>query len=185
MADPTLIAKTGAYRGSEPPKTARGLGILVTVAVLFLVAVGIAYGGIVLYRRSLAERLIGLSRELGQQEEKLDPKDINEIARVDKGLATARSLLSRHVHVSQFFRLLEQNVLPSVYFESFTHAFSSEAAQITGVADGFVSLDRQIEQFQSRSLIKSVALKDASIAEDGSIHFSLMLDPDPNLFRAP
>ena len=48
---------------AHPPREGqrgRGLGVLMFIAILFLVVVGVVYGGVYLYKQKLEESLTGL-----------------------------------------------------------------------------------------------------------------------------
>lgn len=173
---------------AHPPRQGergRGLGILVFIATLFLVVVGAAYGGVYFYKQSLEESLDGLTRELGQLEEDLDVKNIKEIARVDRGLRTARSLLAAHIYSSNLFSLLEDHTLTGVYYTKFEYA-PEEGVSLGGRADDFLALHRQLEEFRSFPLITQVTLEDIKIVSDkgdAGIGFVIKIGFSENIFR--
>ncbi|GEM_PF-5895542 len=186
MADPSLIAKSKVAYAAPPTDRSKGkgLGVLTFIASIFLVIVGILYGGVYFYKQSLMETLDGLTRELAQLEESLDRQVIDEIARVDKGLATARLILQRHVHSSNLFALLEEQTLQDVYYTDFTYGFSQGGTvMVSGVADGFVTLHRQLEQFRSLPLVTSVELRTVQLDKDGDVTFSINITLSENVFR--
>jgi hypothetical protein len=187
MADPSLIAKPNmeyAKPAQAGGKKGRGLGILTFIAFLFFMIVGLVYGGIFFYKRSLEQSLDGLTRELSQLEEDLDSEIINEIARVDRGLATARSLLAQHVYTSNLFNILGDNTLDSVYYTDFTYNFShGGTAVLTGIADGYVSLHRQIEQLRSVPLVTNATLESIQLAGENDIGFIINVLLNENVFR--
>lgn len=191
MAEPSLIAKprmdyAPSFRAKEK---GRGLGILLFVAVLFLVLVGLAYGGIYFYRQSAQETLDGLTRELAQLEEDLDSEVINEIARVDRGLRMARSLLAAHVYSSNLFSLLEDHTLVDVYYTDFGYAFEDDGIVVTGFADGFISLHQQLQEIRSIPLVTGVVLEDIQLKSDDKdkkrtgVGFTLRVTFNKNVFR--
>lgn len=186
MSDPSLIAKPRMEYAKFPrtQKTGKGLGILTLVAFLFFFVAALVYGGIVFYKGSLEESLDGLTRELAQQEEELDPKIIGEIARVDRGLATARSLLAQHVYASHLFDFLEDNTLENVYYTNFSYDFTNGGAvTVSGRAKGFSALHQQLEQLRAQPSLSSILLKDVQVAGDGDVNFVMDFVLNENLFR--
>lgn len=189
MADPSLIAKP-RMEYAQPARTREkgsGLGVLMFIAFLFLVIVGLVYGGIYFYRQNLEESLDGLTRELAQLEEALDPKIIEEIARVDRGLSIARSLLSAHVYSSNLMSLLEEHTLADVYYSEFEYTFENGGTvTLGGVANGFIALHRQLERFRSLPLVTDVKLEDIALAEEtntAGIEFVITVSLNENVFR--
>lgn len=187
MADPSLIGNP-KMEYARPPRQGergRGFGALLFIATLFLIVVGAAYGGVRFYKQTLEESLDGLTRELGQLEEDLDVKNIKEIARVDRGLRTARSLLAAHIYSSNLFSLLEDHTLAGVYYTRFEYALEEDVS-LGGRADDFLALHRQLEEFRSFPLIKQVTLEDINIVsgkEGPGIDFVIKIGLSENIFR--
>ena len=172
---------------AKPPRVkGRGLGILVFIATLFFALTGIAYGGVYYYRQNLEESLDGLTRELAQLEEDLDKEIIDEIARVDRGLRTARSLLAAHLYSSNVFSMLEDHTLTDVYYTSFEYGFESGVA-LNGRALDFLALHRQLEELRSFPRITKVTLESISLANDEKIgtgiDFVINLVLSENIYR--
>lgn len=173
---------------AHPPRQGergRGLGILVFIAILFLIVVGAVYGGVYFSRQNLEESLDGLTRELGQLEEDLDTKNIQEIARVDRGLRMARSLLAAHIYSSNLFSLLEDHTLVGVYYTRFEYALEEDVS-LGGHAGDFLTLHRQLEEFRSFPLITRVTLEDITLASDekgSGLDFVIKLGLAENVFR--
>lgn len=186
MADPSLIAKPRMeYAHPSRQSEGRGLGILTIIALLFLVAVGGVYGGVYVYRQNLEKSLDGLTRELSDLEADLDVKNIQEMARVDRGLRTARSLLAVHIHSSNLFSLLEDLTLTDVYYTKFSYTFEG-GISLGGRADDFLVLHRQLEKFRSFPLITRVTLENIALVKDkegSGIDFALRITPAENVFR--
>lgn len=185
--EPSLIAKPRMEyaRPSQKNKTGRGAGVLVFIATLFLVGVGATYGGVYFYRQNLEETLDGLTRELAQLEEDLDAEIIQEIARVDRGLRTARSLLAAHIYSSNLFSLLETHTLASVYYTSFKYTLEGGVA-LGGRAEDFLALHRQLEELRGVPLVTRVTLERINLAsgEEGTgVDFSIGLTLAENVFR--
>ncbi len=185
MADPSLIAKSKIeYAKPAPMQSGKGISVLVFLAFFFLVAVGLVYGGIVLYKRSIDESLISLTRELSKLEEELNTKDIENISRVDHGLLTARSLLSRHIYTSQLFKVLEENTLADVYYTAFTYEFANGASvDIQGVAKDYVALHRQLEQFRALPVVSKVVFETVRIVENNKVGFTFAIQFSENTLR--
>ncbi|TSC73405.1 MAG: Uncharacterized protein G01um101470_96 [Parcubacteria group bacterium Gr01-1014_70] len=187
MADPSLIAKPSmeyAHPARES-SAGRGMGILTFIAAIFLVLVGLGYGGVYFYRQSLEEALDGLTRTLSQLEEDLDAEVIQEIARVDRGLTTARALLAAHVYSSNLFSLLENHTLSDVYYSDFTYSREG-GAKLVGRARDFIVLHRQLEALRTVPLVTAVTLEDIELAgeEEGTrIDFTIHVAFAENLFR--
>ena len=159
------------------------MGVLVFIAFLFLAIVGAAYGGLFVYKGRLEGSLDVLTKDLAQLEDDLDSQVIEEMARVDRGLQTARSLLSRHAYTTKIFRLLQDNTLSSIQFKDFTYDFETKKVSLVGIAPDFVNVDKQLKQFQSLPLIVSTSFTKVNITNDDAIGFSFELSLNENLLR--
>ena len=187
MPDPYLIAKPRMEYARSPHRgeSGRWLGALVLIAALFLALVGIAYGGIYYYRQNLEQSLDGLTRELSQSEEDLDAKHIQEMARVDRGLRTARSLLAAHIYSSNLFSLLEDHTLVSVYYTSFDYTFGSGVA-LSGKAQDFITLHRQLEELRSLPVVTRLTLESVQLSKEEKnpeVDFKISIALAENVFR--
>lgn len=184
MAGPSLIAKSKIEYAKPAPQIGKGLGILVFIAFLFLAVVSLIYGGIFFYKRSLNESLVSFTRELAQLEEQLDSQIIEEMSRVDRGLATARTLLSRHIYTSQMFTILEDNTLEDVYYTNFTYDFlNGRSSKMEGVAEDYVTLHRQLERFRSLPAVSRVLFDTIQVVEEDKVGFTVTVEFNENTFR--
>ncbi|PJE64713.1 MAG: hypothetical protein COU90_00360 [Candidatus Ryanbacteria bacterium CG10_big_fil_rev_8_21_14_0_10_43_42] len=186
MADPTLISKMPSVGEASPRKqrsVSGGMGVFTMLSLVFFILMGLAYGGVFLYKRSIESNLDGLTRQLSNIEEELDSDIIQEIVRVDKGLAVAQDLLAQHVYSSRLFEFLENNTLETVQYNDFTYSFGSRSVILAAVADSYVSLNEQIHIFQNLPLIRSVDFSGISMLEDDTVGFSLNLTFNDNIFR--
>lgn len=189
MSNPSLIAKPRMEYARPPSTRGGGLGILVIIAVLFVMVMGGVYGGVYLYRQNLEESLDGSTRELSDLEKDLDIENIQEMARVDRGLRTARSLLAAHVHSSNLFSLLEDHTLADVYYTKFAYTFEG-GISLNGRAKDFLSLHRQLAEFRSFPLITGVTLQNITLVADkdktssgSGIDFVINIKLHENVFR--
>ncbi|OGZ46321.1 MAG: hypothetical protein A3J54_00565 [Candidatus Ryanbacteria bacterium RIFCSPHIGHO2_02_FULL_45_13b] len=185
MADPSLIAKPRMEYARPPRQSGGGLGILVIIAILFLVGVGGVYGGAYVYRQNAEESLDGFTRELSDLEKNLDTKNIQEMARVDRGLRTARSLLAAHIHSSNLFSLLEDHTLADVHYTTFAYTFEG-GVSLGGRAKDFLALHRQLSEFRAFPLITAVTLKNITLVDDkagSGIDFVINITLAENVFR--
>lgn len=171
--DPTLIARkqpTVSQRSVE--RVERGVGIVFVVALLFFLVAAALYGAVYVYAEQLRSSIDEATRELAQVEEELEPEIIAEIARADRGLLTARSLLREHVHPSNIFKLLEDNTLETVHYDSFSYALDQATITLSGEVDNFANLTRQIAILRSLSAVTAVSFSNIALKEDGGIGFS-------------
>ena|SRR3989344_840665 len=184
MSDPSLISKSRtSYSSSPKPASGAGLGILTVIAFLFAASAGIVYGGMYFYQKGLHEKLDGLTRELSNLEEELEPAIIEEIARVDRGLKVAKSLLNAHVYPSQIFRMLQGNTLARVRFNKFTYALDGRHVALDGKTDGFVNLESQLERLRGLPFITEVKFASVSLDKDGQVGFVIDVLFNENLLR--
>lgn len=160
-----------------------GLGILTFVAFVFFAVVALVYGGIYFYKGSLKASLTGLTRELAELEKKFDPQEIQKIAEVDDALLVAKDFLSKHVHTSRVLELIEKSTLKKIRYTDFKFSTDGRSLALKGRADGYVTLNDQINHFGTVPEVKGIKFSSVAVDADGFVGFSLDLFLDDNILR--
>lgn len=183
MPDPTLLTKSRSAFTQPTVRSKMGLGILTLVAFIFFAAVALVYGGVYFYQRTLTDNLEGLTLELSDLEKKFDPEQIKEIAQVDHALVLARDFLSKHVHSSRVLELIEANTLKRIRYNELKFSTDGKSLTLKGKADGYVTLNDQINHFGTVSEITGVKFNSVTVDADGFVGFALDLFLDGNILR--
>ncbi len=110
-------------------------------------------------------------------------KDNKEMIDVQKKLLYIKDLLSKHVHWTNFFVLLEKYTLPEVYYEGFDSAIG-ETLDLKGTAKNSQDMVRQIIALRNAfDFIQSVEVKDiTALKEKEEVSFIIGLTLVPEIF---
>ena len=92
-------------------------------------------------------------------------------------------LFANHQKVSNFFKFLEENSHPKIWFNKLI--LNSEGSQVVlgGETANFETLGQQIVIFQNQELVKNVEITDLAIGKNGRATFSFSLSLDPEIFK--
>lgn len=92
-------------------------------------------------------------------------------------------LTSRHLELSDVFKLFEENSHPQVWFTKINLSADKKQVQASGEAQNFESLGQQIFIFEDNDLFEATRLEDVSINRQGRIDFSLSVSFNNQVFK--
>lgn len=164
--------------------THRGtFGLITVVLVVLLFAtllMGLAVYGI---DRSVTSQIAQLSDSLTRSQKAFEPKVILELKDLDMRLKTADTLLQKHVAVSSFFEMLNNQTLPGVAYDSFR--FTNDPKEgftivMTGRATSYETIAEQSAIFGDDSRIGQHVFSNFKLLDTGRISFDLFVTPSPS-----
>lgn len=103
----------------------------------------------------------------------LDKQKIDDFAKV----------FADHQRTSNFFKFLEENSHPKVWFSKLELSSKDSQAVLTGETSNFETLGQQMVIFQNNELVKGVEITDLTINKNGRASFSFSILLDPKIFR--
>ena len=165
-----------------PQKTPRWQTILFYFSLALLLAVVIAYFVLNYFHGKSAAALDDLEERILAVGTPEDKKIESEVFASQKKIKDFSGLLAAHPKASQFFKFLEKNTHPEVWFTSLDLSPEPPQAKIGGQARDFETLAQQIYIFQEEDLIEGVKLTDISLGEGGETIFFLNLSLSPEIF---
>lgn len=152
----------------EPRRRAIQLGFIGLGA---LVLVGLVYGGLQFYKRSIVQKITDTESQLTAVKAEVSrlTADQSSASSTVQKLAAVGSLIERHTRWTKFFSLLERYTLPTVtYGPSFTGDLNGVLA-LTATADTYEQVAQQYLIFQQlvekKTLISSFTITSASVNE--------------------
>jgi hypothetical protein len=92
-------------------------------------------------------------------------------------------LTSRHLEVSDVFKLFEEYSHPQVWFVKINLSADKKQVQVFGEAQSFEALGQQIFIFEDNDLFETTRLEDVSINRQGRIDFSLSVSFKNQVFQ--
>jgi len=102
---------------------------------------------------------------------------------VTKG-KSIRSLLSAHLYESKIFELLEKLSIKSVSYNKFSEEINADntiKVSITGEAESFKALAKQLVIFKKFEGIKEITFNEATVGKNAKVSFSIVLNFDSKL----
>ena len=168
-------------RKLQMPLWAMILGIVVLIALLFLVA---SYLFLFLSAKSIDKNIQAIEAETVDLVKEIQAKE-SEVMAVQQRINDFSALFAKHRNIVNVFALLEQNVLPNVWFNDFEfNSLEDRTLVLEGNTNSFASIQQQVLIFEEQELIRKVVLQDISIGEEGGINFILGFTFHSDIFKA-
>ena len=161
-------------------------GAVALFAGLFFFVISIAgYAGLYYLNKSQENTQAQLIAQIGQKEDDLRPKLLDEIFSLQKKLKTISGILSSHPFPANTFNLVERNTHPRISFSSY--AFSPKDRKITlkGEADNYGVIARQIAFLEGDQQIDKVEFGGLALKENRRVSFDMTIYIMPNAIAAP
>jgi hypothetical protein len=170
---------TAARRHSVDLVGVFGFFMYAILGIVFLMALGVfSYGQILSAEQSRKDG------ELVAAEANIDQTTIEDFVRLSNRLKQGRTLLSKHVALSNFFNLI-QTILPTnVRFSTLHVSFDSRGAPKVdgaGIAKNFNALAAASTAFAADNRVKDAIFSKLSVNKDSTVSFELSATLDPKL----
>ena len=157
--------------------------------VLFYVSIVALMGTVLVYvwlsisvnnTLAILDRLnLSLAEMKTNEQQQLQDKALN----YQKKIKDFNSLFTAHQSVRDFFKLLEENTHPQVWFSDIRLDINEGDLHLSAAAKDFQSVEQQFIIFKNLKDFSEVSLSDISIGKQGEISFSLEIALNPELFE--
>jgi hypothetical protein len=143
----------------------------------------LASGGAFAYKKYLAAQVSQASTDLAAAHDAFQPEKIQEFVDISSRLSAAKTLLEKHVVVSQMFKLLQSLTLSKVRIRNFSYQVDQGVIGVTmdGEAQSYDALAQQASVFSQNAFIKNPDFSNFSLADNGTITFKATATVDPTL----
>lgn len=148
--------------------------------ILSLLLAGVVFG----YEKLLQGKIARMQTSLEAARQELNPDLIKSLSRTHARIVSGGEILSRHVTVSSFFKLLESLTLQSLRFTTFKYSALGESGitvQMKGEARDYKTVALQSDIFSKNAFIKDPIFSDLDLSEGGSVVFTFKSRIDPTL----
>ncbi|HEC30715.1 MAG TPA: hypothetical protein ENI66_01735 [Candidatus Yonathbacteria bacterium] len=161
----------------SPRVEKRPVSLFTSIAVLVLILVGGAYGGIFYYTRVIENNIVAKQVKLEKFNEEFDKTIIQKAKSLENRINTVEGIISRHTALLPIFTLLERATLRSVQLTSFNYIEEEKEGltiTISGIAPGFASLAYQRDVFLTEiTALKSFDITDFALEDTtGAVTFN-------------
>jgi len=171
---------TANIKSTRPPTS-----ILTTFAFLVLILVGVASGGLYLYKNYLNNQKHVLSDSLQKVRNSFDRDTINELELYDKRANASQKILGNHIVLSPMFTLLGDLTLPSIQYTKFDHQSTPKGfvVKMSGTATDYKSIALQADVFNSAKgrSFKNVVFSNLTKDKSNNVNFEVEFLVDPSL----
>ncbi|MEK7503609.1 MAG: hypothetical protein AAB577_01360 [Patescibacteria group bacterium] len=124
----------------------------------------------------LAEKI----SQVGTKDERvLEARVLLEKQRIDD----FSKLFANHRESSSFFKFLEENSHPKIWFNKLELNLKDSQVILTGETANFETLGQQIAIFQKQQFVKTIEMSELSIGKSGRANFVFSLSLDPQIFK--
>lgn len=159
------------------------------IVFVFFAISSLAYLGIYSYNAFFLKKQLGIieKKSADIQEEISKSATAEELSAVANAIVkgkSVKSILSAHFYGSKIFELLEKLTIKSVSYSKFSEKISNDntvIVSISGEADSYSALAKQLIIFKKSKEIKEIIFKEAAVGKNAKVLFSVVLSLDLKL----
>lgn len=180
---PKAPLPTASNAGRSLPRES-SMTLLPTIASILFVLSLLAAGGLFGYQSYLNSQIADLDKSLKLAQTNFDQSSIQPLVVASNQIKSAKSLLAKHIAVSNLFAVLESNVLPSVQFTTFGFQRSADNkvdVSIDGAAQSYASAAKQADLFNSLSYMSNQTFSNLDLTDKGTISMKFRTTVDQSV----
>ena len=159
--------------------------IIEIIAGGFSLLLLLAIVGVYFYLDSNTKKIAGKVEEI-QKSLEVTPSEQSledNVSLIKNRIEIFSNLISKHKNAKNIFALIENDCLPMVQFTSFNFDMNQKSVSLSGITDGFIPLEQQLNVLRKEPLIKKVNLSNMSMESGGTVNFSVSFVVDPKIFK--
>ncbi len=165
----------------NPPKS-----LSMIFSVFLLVIVGLASGGLFVYKNYLIKHKADLNSSVVAVEKSFDKDTVDKLSLYDKRASASRQILDSHIMLSPLFILLGSLTIPEIQYTKFNHETTPQGffVKMSGVASSYRSIALQADAFSRTEghYFKNVVFSNLTKSKDNSrVLFDVEFIVDPEL----
>lgn len=170
---------------SDDRKERTSIGLFGIFAIIILIAVLLASGGLFFYKDYLSNKRDSLSSSLSSTRDNFDEKTIKELDTYSKRAISAKSVLNNHIVISPLFRLIEDITIPQIQYTKFDHSSDKDVFKVkmSGVSKDYKSIALQADMFnnEKNGSFKNVIFSNLTREFGENVNFDVEFSVDPSL----
>ncbi|MEK7203242.1 MAG: hypothetical protein AAB653_02915 [Patescibacteria group bacterium] len=160
--------------------------VLINVIILSCSVVGFAYAGLLFWQKqNIGKKEETIKKNIAQVEQANQAGEKNkEIVIFQNKLNATTILLNNHIYWTNFFKFLEENTMPDVYYTGFSGDTGGRYF-FNAITKNYAGISKQINAMKANSHVINVKAEGGKIAgrgEKSGINFSLDLEINPDIF---
>ncbi len=177
-----MSATTSSSKSDTTAKPMRSIFTILSFVLLILI--GVASGGLFLYKNLLTKQKAALFISLNGISGTFEKDKIAELELYDKRISVAKDIFTKHIVISPIFVLLGKLTLPLVQYTNFTQHVTLDgfSIKLSGVASDYKTIALQADAFNSPAATQFKNVVFSNITKDkNTIKFDLEFMVDPQL----
>ena len=148
-----------------------------------VVAVVLAYIALLYFENKTSKIAWDLEEKIAQVGTK-DEKVVEAQVLLDKRkIDDFSKLFADHQRASNFFKFLEENCHPKIWFNKLELSPKDSQVVLSGETSNFETLGQQMVIFQNQGFVKTIEISDLSLGKNGRANFTFSLSLDPEIFK--
>jgi hypothetical protein len=169
------------------PQKRSKTSLLTTIMGIVAVFLVLVFLGTYLYfyivNKGLTEKTDKIIEDSRGLDQNIKSKE-DELLVFQKRLSDFSSLILGHKNVGNIFKFVNENTIPTIWFNEFNYDESEEGAfLLSGQASSFFLIEQQIVVFRSKDLVKDARLSEVEIDDKtGLINFTIRITMDLGVF---
>lgn len=180
----------GEYQGGSFRKEDTFLSLLEPKANMILViSIGILvvslalWGGLWWYKNSIAQKATLVSGQIEQLQSQRDVEVENILIELDKTIKSLDEVLKNRIYPVNFFSVLEDLVLPEVFFSTFSSDIPEAAVDVHVIAKDYRVLAEQMIVFKESDRLENVEFNSINLEDQGNASADFRVEMDPDLLK--
>ena len=162
MSDLNLV--TGESESASGPKMFTP-SFLISIVILILVLV--IWGGIIAGQKYLDGKASAAQTQYQAEYQKFLAGNAKGVSDFQNRIQIAGNLLKNQSNMNTYLSAMEKDIVPPVYLTSFSCDDSKKTLTISGTANNYNTLAKQLLSFKNDSLFSSVELGGGSLGSEG------------------
>ncbi len=163
--------------------------ILISAIIIPCLIIALADTGIIFFKKyketsnkELTDRYNNLEQQIKQSE-----KDLNDILSFQKKLKIADELIAKHIYWTNFFKFLEDNTIPDVYYVDFS-GDTKGSYTLNAIGKNYNNISEQLKALKENSKVSGIKTKGGQMIKESkdntgsNVNFNLDVIIDPRLF---
>jgi hypothetical protein len=158
------------------------LDVIFYVAISLLIATVfcfVIFWGKNHYQRQDIEKVTKNLQSVGTFQQK---ENETEVQIYQKKVQDFTLLFKDHEFASNVFAFLQDQTMPSIWYNQFSLDEKNHGALLTGEAESMDAFSRQVGVFENNKYVKSITALNSSIANSARIQFTMSLNLDGSIF---
>lgn len=157
-------------------------GAFALFAGLFFFVISIAgYAGLYYLNKSQDATQEQLIQQIGQKEDDLRPKLLDEIFSLQKKIKSISTVLSSHPFSGNTLGLIERDTHPRISFDSYSFSPKDRKIILKGEADSYTVIAQQIAFFEGDQQIDKVEFGGLALKDNHRVTFNMTIYVMPTL----